>query len=79
MTSSWFFLSTLNYDARSTTHQIEVFSLQFAETAEMNRVKCICIVGLGAKIVTWRPLIAVHSITEIFSNETLYEGIAQSL
>jgi hypothetical protein len=22
MTSSWFFLSTLNYDARSTTHQI---------------------------------------------------------
>ena len=24
MTSSWFFLSTLNYDARSTTHQINV-------------------------------------------------------
>ena len=24
MTSSWFFLSTLNYDARSTTHQIYV-------------------------------------------------------
>ena len=24
MTSSWFFLSTLNYDARSTTHQISV-------------------------------------------------------
>jgi len=24
MTSSWFFLSTLNYDARSTTHQIQV-------------------------------------------------------
>ena len=23
MTSSWFFLSTLNYDARSTTHQIQ--------------------------------------------------------
>ena len=23
MTSSWFFLSTLNYDARSTTHQIK--------------------------------------------------------
>jgi len=22
VTSSWFFLSTLNYDARSTTHQI---------------------------------------------------------
>ena len=26
MTSSWFFLSTLNYDARSTTHQILIFS-----------------------------------------------------
>jgi len=25
VTSSWFFLSTLNYDARSTTHQISVF------------------------------------------------------
>ena len=24
MTSSWFFLSTLNYDARSTTHQINI-------------------------------------------------------
>ena len=24
MTSSWFFLSTLNYDARSTTHQIYI-------------------------------------------------------
>jgi len=23
VTSSWFFLSTLNYDARSTTHQIQ--------------------------------------------------------
>jgi len=23
VTSSWFFLSTLNYDARSTTHQIK--------------------------------------------------------
>jgi len=23
VTSSWFFLSTLNYDARSTTHQTE--------------------------------------------------------
>ena len=26
MTSSWFFLSTLNYDARSTTHQINIRS-----------------------------------------------------
>jgi hypothetical protein len=27
MTSSWFFLSTLNYDARSTTHQILYFEI----------------------------------------------------
>ena len=26
MTSSWFFLSTLNYDARSTTHQVRQFA-----------------------------------------------------
>jgi len=25
VTSSWFFLSTLNYDARSITHQIYLF------------------------------------------------------
>jgi len=24
VTSSWFFLSTLNYDARSTTHQMHI-------------------------------------------------------
>ena len=27
MTSSWFYLSTLNYDARSTTHQIYSFNI----------------------------------------------------
>ena len=27
MTSSWFFLSTQNYDARSTTHQIKIYIL----------------------------------------------------
>ena len=28
MTSSWFFLSTLNYDARSTTHHMYVFEFK---------------------------------------------------
>ena len=32
MTSSWCFLSTLNYDARSTTHQIYLFVLQSVHT-----------------------------------------------
>ena len=29
MTSSWFFLSTLNYDARSTTHQICLLTVSY--------------------------------------------------
>ena len=31
MTSGWFFLSTLNYDARSTTHQINIDLKNMAE------------------------------------------------
>ena len=34
MTSSWFFLSTLNYDARSTTHQIYSRYLRYFEKAK---------------------------------------------
>ena len=34
MTSSWFFLSTLNYDARSTTHQI----LHKIEASSINKM-----------------------------------------
>ena len=29
MTSTWFFLSTLNYDAQSTTHQIYMYSVNY--------------------------------------------------
>jgi len=29
VTSNWFFLSTLNYDARSTTHQIYTIIISF--------------------------------------------------
>ena len=31
MTSSWFFLSTLNYDARSTTHQIPLIFFYYVD------------------------------------------------
>ena len=47
MTSSWFFLSTLNYDARSTTHQISNSNLLlvsfFKKTAfyQARRLPCI--------------------------------------
>ena len=34
MTSSWFFLSTLNYDARSTTHQIYKPVISYFPTSE---------------------------------------------
>ena len=32
VTSSWFFLSTLNYDARSTTHQIKTYNIGDIDT-----------------------------------------------
>ena len=35
MTSSWFFLSTLNYDARSTTHQLYLYLYLY-------RYECTC-------------------------------------
>ena len=43
MTSSWFFLSTLNYDARSTTHQIytflfTVFSTKIWDRLDYNKI-----------------------------------------
>jgi len=45
VTSSWFFLSTLNYDARSTTHQIytnhvraHVVMNAFSKTGEVCKV-----------------------------------------
>ena len=34
MTSSWFFLSTLNYDARSTTHQRKTYLVPSAHISE---------------------------------------------
>ena len=37
MTSSWFFLSTLNYDARSTTHQFLPMCLEFFISKFLNR------------------------------------------
>ena len=36
VTSSWFFLSTLNYDARSTTHQIPFECATGSTTKEHN-------------------------------------------
>ena len=48
MTSTWFFLSTLNYDARSTTHQIYnlIVSLQ-----SCNRTRKLCDVQTGSDSV----------------------------
>ena len=44
MTSSWFFLSTLNYDARSATHQIHGLSIQVRE-------KNMCFINKKIKFV----------------------------
>jgi len=43
VTSSWFFLSTLNYDARSTTHQF----LNFASSTRTWKLSCCMAVRLG--------------------------------
>ena len=47
MTSSWFFLSTLNYDARSTTHQIVDYIIR-------SKGKIDTITG-RRRDRTWRP------------------------
>jgi len=39
VTSSWFFLSTLNYDTRSTTHQKYFKELLNPETERINSIK----------------------------------------
>ena len=45
MTSSWFFLSTLNYDARSTIHQT---GLVFSAYASCRRR---CVSGYGVRVL----------------------------
>ena len=37
MTSSWFFLSTLNFDTRSTTHQIASVMSDYVVTSGVSR------------------------------------------
>ena len=51
MTSSWFFLSTLNYDARSTTHQIKM---------GLQEVVCGYVdwIGLAQDRDRWRTLVS---------------------
>ena len=39
MTSSWVFLSTLNYDARSTTHQIDGSNEERQKEKEIKKIK----------------------------------------
>ena len=47
MTSSWFFLSTLNYDARSTTHQIHLKVVSSEEHCTDGDVKDVIEVDCG--------------------------------
>jgi len=54
VTSSWFFLSTRNYDARSATHQISYYS----------RCRCSCLQYKGVIVVKmqqWVPFIPFPS------------------
>ena len=45
MTSNWFFLSTLNYDARSTAHQLKKTSIRIVEVKPDNSQK------VGANVI----------------------------
>ena len=50
MTSSWLFLSTLNYDARSTTHQIYRMHIFIPESMLISYVVIILQSYMGMKI-----------------------------
>jgi len=56
VTSSWFFLSTLNYDARSTTHHIHWIGVR----------KCLYVIYNGFKfaILTQRSFISLRYLLE---------------
>jgi len=63
VTSSWFFLSTLNYDARSTTHQIQSILVYGIHIREFNPK----IISVGRNIKKYK--LKLRSITVI-----LYTG-----
>jgi hypothetical protein len=47
VTSSWFFLSTLNYDARSTTHQIIIIIIIIIIKCGVYEEEEWCLDGFG--------------------------------
>ena len=76
MTSSWFFLSTLNYDARSTTHQI--YYLYCFKTPKIQDVRCDCcynvfreVAELIFTVALARACCSWHSTKRIFDQQIL--------
>ena len=63
MTSSWFFLSTLNYDARSTTHQKDIsLLLIISGFVFVMDVTVLCeVINSG----TWTAFLRVLSLTPV--------------
>ena len=56
MTSSWFFLPTLNYDARSTTHQIMFSKLEHLHSqdyATFSRTEGISLIVVFRTLLHW--------------------------
>ena len=72
MTSSWFFLSTLNYDARSNTHQLFLSTLNYDARPTTHQFH-ICLLHCTAVIIRihWRlkeGLNSKHFRNHVFHN-----------
>ena len=84
MTSSWFFLSTLNYDARSATHQITMHgqpqsdfivvfsSISFAPKFECSRIRTHELFKFNAPASRELPLppIILHGLADWLTHMT---------
>jgi len=74
--SSWFFLSTLNYDARSTTHQIYFITGHIVGTAHLYKYRPPVRVALSVNVTR------VEGITQYLSTyasvETVFSGLVRT-
>ena len=83
MTSSWFFLSTLNYDARSTTHQTKIYVTltnlwMIIYTAPMNTT--LHAAAVAARSVSTTRLIRLSKLSAVtfyFTVSVLPSGITE--
>ena len=85
MTSSWFFLSTLNYDARSTTHQIYRHSISIKMavslktcTREEQRSVIRFLRSEGVKPIEIHRRMTFKYCDACLSQQQVYDGVGSS-